>query len=54
MKVTSEMVKELYRKSTDKQTFLFIFRTNNFNTSSDEQLVKMYNWLLKHTVRIKQ
>lgn len=47
MKVTPEIVKELYLKMDNKQLFISVFGTTRFNLVDNDFLLRMYNYLIK-------
>jgi hypothetical protein len=46
--VTPEIVKELYKKLSNKHLFLCVFGTTKFNLVSNHLLIKMYNYLIRN------
>jgi len=47
MKVTPEIVKELYLRMDNKQLFISVFGTTKFHLVTDDFLLRMYNYLIK-------
>jgi hypothetical protein len=46
--ITPEIVKNLYKKLSNKHLFLCVFGTTNFHSVSNEFLIKMHNYLIRN------
>lgn len=47
-KITPEIVKELYKKLSNKHLFLSVFGTTKFHLVSNDFLIKMHNYLIRN------